>query len=292
MKYCFNYRKTSLALSMLDEINIKFHPSNLDIVLEYIEEHPTQRINARIRKEDDIYQYNLLDSFEDFHKKNPKLDFAVILPEYNSNLAELCRQKDLKFFFDMVVRDWETLHCFLKAGACDLYLVEQMMFEIQDAATAIHAAGARVRTFPNIVQQKYENTDELKSFFIRPEDVELYEGLVDVMEIFTIDEINQDIILEIYQQDKQWWGPLKEIIIGLQSDIDGKYIIPRFGERRLKCNRKCFKGQKCDVCDTIAQIGKNLQNVGLVIRYKKEDKTNGEGSREQSDSNEKIDGSI
>ena len=73
---------------------------------------------------------------------------------------------------------------------------------------------------------------------------------------------------------------------------DGKYIIPRFGERRLKCNRKCFKGQKCDVCDTIAQIGKNLQNVGLVIRYKKEDKTNGEGSREQSDSNEKIDGSI
>lgn len=282
MKYCFNYRRGSEALHLLDEVNIKFAPSNIDIVLEYIIEHPTQRINAKIKEEEDIYRHNLLDRFEKFRETYPEIDFAIILPKYDKNLAEICKQKKLKFFFDVVVRDWETFHAFIEAGVCDIYLVEQMMFEIKDASKAAHLAGVQVRTFPNIAQLKYEETSSLKSFFIRPEDVELYEGLVDVMELYTIDEINQDVVLEVYQKDKQWWGPLKELIIGLNTELDGRYIIPRFGERRLGCGRKCFKGMRCDVCQTVEDLGKNLQKAGLLIKYNKEEEDNGERTSEQS----------
>ena len=184
------------------------------------------------------------------------------------------------FFFDIVVRDWDTFNTFIEAGVSDIYLVEQMMFEIKDAAAAAHKAGVKVRTFPNIAQKKYEETESIKSFFIRPEDIDLYEGLVDVMDIYTIDEINQDVVLDIYKKDKMWWGPLKELIIGLDTDINGRYIIPRFGERRLNCNRKCFKGQKCDICQTVEQLSKNLEKAGLLIQYnkEKENENDGEGT--------------
>ena len=39
-------------------------------------------------------------------------------------------------------------------GVSDIYLVEQMMFEIKDASLAAHKAGVKVRTFPNIAQRK------------------------------------------------------------------------------------------------------------------------------------------
>lgn len=287
MKYCFNYNRRSESLSLLDEVNVKFDPEDLDIIFDYMLEHTHQRINAKIVNERDIYTYNLLEKFEIFRDDNPTIDFAIILPKYDSNLAGICRQKELKFYFDVVVRDWETFNTFIQVGVSDIFLVEQMMFEIKDASVAAHKAGVRVRTFPNIAQRRYEETQSIKCFFIRPEDIDLYEGLVDVMDIYTIEEVNQDVVWEIYKEDKIWWGPLKEIIVGLDNEIDGRYIIPRFGDRRLNCGRKCFKGHRCDVCETVEQLGKNLQKAGLLIQYdkEKENKEDGEGTSEQSSNN-------
>lgn len=287
MKYCFNYNRRSEVLHLLDEINIKFDPEDLDIIFDYILEHKHQRINAKVIEQKDIFKHNLLEKFESFRDEHKDVDFAIILPKYDLNLAQVCRQKELNFFFDVVVRDWETFNTFVAAGVSDIYLVEQMMFEIKDAAVAAHKVGVRVRTFPNIAQRKYEETKSIKCFFIRPEDVNLYEGLVDVMDIYTIDEINQDVVYEIYKDDKIWWGPLREIIVGLDNDIDGRYIIPRFGERRVNCGRKCFKGQRCDVCETVEALGKNLEKAGLLIQYEKEKEKdkNGERTSEQSSNN-------
>lgn len=286
MKYCFNYTRKSDVLYLLDEINIKFDPEDVDVLFEYALDHKHQRINARIVDIDHIFKYNLLDEFEDFHIEHPEIDFSIILPKYDLNLANVCKEKGLKFFFDIVVRDWETLNLYADAGVSDVYLVEQMMFEIKDAATAAHKRGIKVRTFPNIVQKRYEETPTLKSFFIRPEDIDLYEGLVDVMELHLIDEIDQDVLFEIYKEDGKWIGPLKEIIIGLDCDLDGRYIIPRFGERRLGCGRKCFKGARCDVCETVQSIGDNLKKAGFMIRYSdKEEESDGKRSSSQERNN-------
>lgn len=285
MKYCFNYTRRSEVLHLLDEINIKFNPEELDVIFNYMLEHPHQRINAKIIEQQYVFKYDLLEKFENFKEEYPNIDFAIILPKYDLNLAQLCQQKELQFFFDVVVRDWETFNTFINAGVSDIYLVEQMMFEIKDAAVAAHKAGVKIRTFPNIAQRRYEETSSIKCFFIRPEDIHLYEGLVDVMDIYTIEEINQDVVFEVYKDDKVWWGQLKELIVGLNNDIDGRYIIPRFGERRLNCGRKCFKGQRCDVCETVEQLSKNLEKAGMIIQYEKEKKkkeidNNGEGTSE------------
>lgn len=294
MKYCFNYTRRSKIMYLLDEVNIKFDPSDVSLLFDYAKEHKHQRINARIDDINFIFRYNLIEKFEDFHIENPEIDFSIILPKYDLELANVCKEKDLKFFFDIVVRDWETFNLYADAGVSDVYLVEQMMFEIKDAATAAHKRGIKIRTIPNIAQRRYEETPTIKSFFIRPEDIVLYEGLVDVMELHLIEEINQDVLFDIYKNDKKWIGPLNEIIIGLDCDLDGKYLIPRFGERRLNCGRKCFKGNRCDVCETAQSIGNNLKKVGYMIRYSgiKEDEVDGERASGESRDIEENNGDI
>ena len=289
MKFCFNYTKRSEILYLLDEVNVKFDPEDTEILFNYMLEHKHQRVNARITDINHVFDYNLLDKFEIFKNEHKDIDFAIILPKYDLNLAQICKQREFKFFFDTVVRDWETFNLFLSCGVSDVYLVEQMMFDIKDAAAAAHQKGVQIRTFPNIAQRRYEDTPAIKCFFIRPEDVELYEGLVDVMDLYTMEEINQDVVYEVYSNDRIWWGPLKEIIIGLDNNIDGKYIIPRFGERRRDCGRQCFKGKNCEICETVEKLSYNLAQVGILIQYdkqKKEDNEDGKGNTSKDTNNE------
>ena len=44
--------------------------------------------------------------------------------------------------------------------------------------------GIHIRTFCNICQKSWQETNPLQTFFIRPEDISLYEGYIDTIEFF------------------------------------------------------------------------------------------------------------
>ena len=130
----------------------------------------------------------------------------------------------------------------------------------------------RIRVFPNVAQCSTEYTNDLKKFFIRPEDLENYEPYVDVYEFYG-DSNKLLTYYQIYKYDKKWFGPLKDLIIGFNDEIDNKYIIPRFPERRIKCGKKCLKGVSCSMCETIEQLSKTLEDAKMIIQIDK-DKNN------------------
>ena len=72
------------------------------------------------------------------------------------------------------------------------------------------------------------------------------------------------------QEDKKWFGDLQEIIIGLDSKIDSRYIIPRFAEKRIKCGKDCLKGGKCEMCKRILDLSEQLENAHLIVQIDKE----------------------
>ena len=47
MKYCFNYSRRGRNNTLLDEINIKFDPEDMELMFDYMLEHKHQRINAK-----------------------------------------------------------------------------------------------------------------------------------------------------------------------------------------------------------------------------------------------------
>jgi hypothetical protein len=63
-------------------------------------------------------------------------------------------------------------------------------------------------------------------------------------------------------------GKLKEIILDFNSELDNKFLIPRFTEKRLDCGKQCFKGGKCDRCDTIEKLANTLEKNNLIINIR------------------------
>lgn len=289
MKYCVDYNRNSKILNEVDEINVFCDHTDMIALINFIQDHPNQRINIKLKDKQKIFDFKLIQKIAKFHNEYPEYNIAILLPEYSKQYLEILEENPVPFFFDVLVRDWETFLMFLKAGVSDIYLVEQMCFEVAAAAPIAHNNGTRLRTFPAILQRLRDTTPTLKSFFIRPEDVELYEDYFDVLEFLNNEYYNTDIHYQIYAKDKYWFGNLKEIIIGFDMDLDSRFIIPRFAERRTGCGRACLKGTtKCTLCDTILQLSQSLQNAGFMIEVenKKEDE-DGERTNSETRSNEK-----
>ena len=152
----------------------------------------------------------------------------------------------------------------LEYGVSDVYIVENLCFELDKVAEVAKKYNAQVRVFPNVAQSKFTDTSALKKFFIRPEDLDAYNEYINVIEFYNVDN-KIDTYYEIYAIDKKWFGKLNEIILDFNSDIDNRYIIPRFVEKRIKCGKKCLKDGYCQRCDNIEQLSFTLEESELIV---------------------------
>ena len=85
-----------------------------------------------------------------------------------------------------------------------------------------------------------------------------------------VDKNNIDVYYKIYAIDKEWYGDLKEFLIGWNSNLDNRFIIPQFAEARLNCKKRCLKGHPCHVCERIIDISKKLKEGKVIVRYNKD----------------------
>lgn len=259
MKYCFNYNKNTEHIKYIneaDEWTIEYN-SRDDTLLEFLEKNKNKRINLWFKEESSLVPEFFL---EELTNKYDNLYIKLNMKYYyNKNFKH-----NFKFFYDEFVNDWDTFIGLLDYGVTDIYVVENLCFELDKVAEVAARYNAQVRVFPNVAQSKFEATAALKKFFIRPEDLKFYEKYIDVIEFFDTDE-QLDTYYKIYAIDKKWFGKLNEIIKNFNSEIDNRYIIPKFAEKRVRCGKKCFKNSNCDRCNDIEQLANTLEESKLMI---------------------------
>lgn len=83
-----------------------------------------------------------------------------------------------------------------------MYIVETLAFEIDKCGNKAHEAGVNIRILPNIAQSQFADTEDVKKFFVRPEDIHHYEPYVDTLE-FLCDISKEATIYKIYAIDKK-----------------------------------------------------------------------------------------
>ena len=106
----------------------------------------------------------------------------------------------------------------------------------------------------------WDNSDGIKTFFIRPEDISIYHPYIDVLEFYD-SENQQNPLYEIYFHDQKWDGDLREIIKGLKYKVNSYYILgSEFARNRISCNRKCIKGSNCNLCQSIVEFANTIEN--------------------------------
>ena len=272
MKYCINYSNKSHIIDKVDEILIRYDKNKiLELFTQFIPAHLNQRVIVQLIEEDNIDTIvNNLKKIISIYNENKDIKFDIQLPFYNQKFIEELKDTNLKYFFKAAANSWDKFTGLISQNVSDIYITDELAFELDKAAEIAHKNNIKVRIYPNVAQSRWDKLSDILKFFIRPEDIEMYESYVDVCEFYGDKAQQIDTYYKIYQEDKKWFGDLQEIFIGLNSKIDSRYIIPRFAEKRIKCGKDCLKGGKCEMCKRILDLSEQLENAHLIVQIDKE----------------------
>ena len=240
MQYCVNFYKHIKKLDIADEFTITYSNRN-DVLIDFLEEFKDKRVNLTIEKQLTDSELKLLKTISDSYP-NLFLRFEFYNYDYTENICE----SGVPYFFARHANNWDEFLGLIDLGVSDIYVVEDLGFELESVAKVAHENNVRIRVYPNVAQSQWKDTPDFKKFWIRPEDIHLYDGIVDVC------------------------GALKDLIIGLHTTIDNRLInFEFFGEGRINCGKKCLKGNACRRCDRVVELAKTLEKVNLTIEERK-----------------------
>lgn len=272
MKFCVDYKRDFRYINEIDELTIRFRRQDTSLV-DFLLLYPNKRINITIEDEADFIENDCIKLFDAIVAENNINNFAFKLKHSARDIVDIIKGSEIRyqFFFETFVKDWDTLRGYAKLNPSDIYVVESLGFELAAVAKFLHENNIRVRVFPNVAQSSWNKTEVLKKFFIRPDDVYIYEPYVDVMEFFGKED-SIATYYKIYAIDQKWFGKLNEVIIGFEnSDIDSRYLLPQFAERRLNCGKRCFKGRPCQICEAIEGLSAVLEAQKIMVQTFKDD---------------------
>lgn len=248
MKYCLRFNKNSKYLDTVDELKIKVTPKHTEAsLLKFLESRPEQQrvlidlSELTTEEVEKIYTWRVADVHASYA--------FVILPDHPRPVAP--------FFYNYPVNTWDKLVGCVKAGASDVYITDELGFDLSKVSDYCVNHNVLIRVYPNIAQSSsiLNSTHSLQKFFIRPEDEYVYNNYVNVYE-FAGDMRKQDIIYKIYASH-DWYGPLSLIIEGFTEIVANNMFLPYFPATRIKCQKRCLQ-DRCNACMAMKDFGVSL----------------------------------
>lgn len=272
MQYCIPFFIKSKYSKDVNELSIRVtDESDIKLLPNFIQDHPNQRIIIKIMSED-FWEKNKLASIKERLLKLNNYAFCMSKDiDFYKKREFAAYFQNLPFFFEEGANTWDILRGMLSMGVSDIYVTEELGFELNKVSEVVHSFDVKIRCYPNIAQSSWSGYDPKYCFWIRPEDVSIYSEYVDVLEFWTnksFDATKVDTLYEIYSKDQKWLGDLSTLIIGLSSSeyhIDSRRLIELWGLNRVKCKKKCAKGEKCHICPYCLALAKTLEENNLVL---------------------------
>lgn len=249
------------------EIEINYKPKVKELQ-DFIIKYPNKRINLIFNTWDAFDKERDPALIQAFRQKYPECDLVMRLPDYNASIQTLLAEKQLPHYYYIFANRWDILNGLLATSVSDIYVTEDLCFSMDIIKQK--KGNKRIRVFGNICQFSWPEYDSLRTFFIRPEDVKLYNKYIDVIEFVSQNKYQFNTLYDIYNSGTRWAGPLKEIIKNFKEDIDSYYILPSFGQLRLNCGKRCSVTSSCSFCTEIGKVAKSLKGNQIGVFYKKE----------------------
>lgn len=165
-----------------------------------------------------------------------------------------------KFMFTDMIGNWEVLQFILSLHPCEVYITNMLAWELQDVRQVCGDVG--IRLYANIAQSAWDGCPDLQKFFIRPEDLALYEEYTTGIELEG--KTIQEVIYEIYKQG-YWYGDLNEILINFNTKADSRRLPAEFGIWRLKCRKRCIKGAGCHLCTRMLEFADRMEKTNTEV---------------------------
>lgn len=262
MKYCLKWNNRCSHLKDADEISIKYIEDRglVDFMKKYADKRIIIRLESTNFTDSEIAKLSAI------KKQYPEYKFTVGLPQNDYNLALKFAEKNVPFYFLKPAQNWEDFRFYIiEYGVSDVDISGALAFELPKVKRFLEKNGVNtvIRATPNIIQSQTDNCPPLQHFFIRPDNIDLYEPYIDVIEFEGIE--HQDTFYNIYAKEKMFIGKLNQIIYNFPLPIDNLGLIDAFTERRISCGRECLSGGRCNRCMILEKIS---EKMGPMVREK------------------------
>lgn len=242
---------------------INYKPQ-IDKLNNFIQEFQNYRIICKFESDPtdkDIEILNILTK----KFKNSKIIAAI--PYYTQEIEQKFNNNEILHYYQRPVNTWEDFSGCINLNVTDILITEGLCFSLPTVKKRAAEKNILVRSYCNVCENEWNSLPSYKSFFVRPDDIDLYNNYIDVFEFYDEKEPQKiKTLYEIYHNDKKWFGLLKQLIKNYKGDEDNKTLVSVFTEKRIKCDHKCFKNDFCKICDNIVTLGKTLDKKSLYIK--------------------------
>lgn len=241
MKFSLNY--TSPRKQEADEIKCPLN--QLRLIYDFIKNNPDKRYLILLTKD----QINLEKIQEQvLLVKELTENYTLSCPDITT--FHLIRAANYNAHLAFPVTDWESFSQLASLHASDIYIDGPLGF--QTDSLKIGKQNTKIRISPQISPNALINTSNsnITSFFIRPEDLHLYEDAIDIIDFNVKDQEKEDTLFKIYKRGT-YKLELSTLIEHLNEKVPNLFLRPDFGENRLNCGQHCrIPGRSCHMCET------------------------------------------
>lgn len=265
MSFCVYYDKDFEYTDEVQELRIVYRPKDRKNLQEFLTNYSTKhRIIIEITKIKDV-------SFEELAMiklKHPDFNFTLTIDEtFTKELMSLLDDTGLPYYFNSVISNIDQFNGLLQTNVTDILVGENLCFHADNLHKLAKKYNKKLRVFVNVVQSSWlDKENSITDFFIRPDDIDLYSNYFDVFE-FWAEKNRQNVLYEIYQKDKYWYGNLEDLIAGFKGHSFNANLLSLFGEKRINCGKKCAYGIHCEWCKRINHLSQALQNQEVMIKH-------------------------
>jgi hypothetical protein len=270
MKYCLHYYSLSQYKDTADELMIIYDRNNIKLI-DFAKERPeNQRLVVAVQTDiTEEHDANDIDIFAAAAEVHPNIAFKLY--PYADYIP--FKEKSLSYFYELFTSTWDDIVGLANRGVSDIYVCNILGFNIDLISAYCKSHNINVRVFPNIAQSNFISLKEeedfekdITKFFIRPEDVPVFEEYVDYMEFWGSIR-DQDEVYRIYKEQK-WLGKLSQIIIGYRGSAYNRELSSMFALHRINCKKRC-NYKNCSMCYQFVGLSTELFENNKTLQYPK-----------------------
>lgn len=238
MKICLSARQDPQYLDRADEIIFEFRDRKA--IPNYIIKYPNKTIILSCSLINDI-DWDELKAFNEQASGNFLLEIQDLV------LIPICQQYNLKFYLTYAITSYDELNTIINLDSYYVRLGPPLFFDLDNIKTRY--PDLKIRMAPNIAyDDKYKRKHGLYGTWVRPEDIQMYNEYIDVIEFKELNPQRERALYRIYIEEREWPGELNMIITNFNHEGENAFITSDITERRLTCRQVCQSHGICSIC--------------------------------------------
>lgn len=239
MKFCLKNRQSVLYLKKADEICIEYRDRRA--IPDYAKKYPNATLTLEILPQT---EWDFSELKEYFILSRNKLKFC--LPEIKEETVSQFKTNNMPFFWGYEITTAYELNAVIAAGVCEARIGAPLFFDTD----YLKKCGIPLRVTANVAHAGYfEHLDGINGSWIRPEDLDMYEGIFTTVEFADCDQNKEQALFRIYAEQKKWPGRVDMLISNIEApEAYNRMLPPEFTSTRLNCRQRCASGGACRIC--------------------------------------------